>query len=715
MTGVRIPALARLAAVARHLVNRQREWLALGAIVLAALVLRLWRLDQNGFGTEYYSAGVRSMLDDPHNFLFNAFDPAGFLSLDKPPVAFWIQVASAKLFGFSGLSILVPQVVEGVAAIVLLHHLVRRRFGQTAGLFAALFLALTPLSVAVDRSSNTDSCLVLSLLLAAWALAIAAERASWRLLGLAMALVGVGFNVKMLAAFLVVPAFALVYLLAAPTALGRRLAHLSVAAIALAAVSLSWVALYDLTPPEQRPFAGSTRGNSMVELAFVQYGLERLVGRPGRIAAAGAANPADDQATLANPTPLRGPADARGSGVLGGSRVPPGPLRLSAPHLAAQIGWLLPLAVLGGAVAVTLMRRRWPLVPEHAALLLWSGWALTGGAILSFADGIFHTYYMVVLAPPLCALAGVGLAALWISFRQGGARWWLLPASLALTAVWQTYLEAGYLGWTFSTAEGIGAALLELATERLTDWRIALYGSLIGGTLLAVLGLARAHRSAGLVPSGPHDGTLALSVGLAALLATPAAWSLSPALTHGDVWFPAADLALLAPGSTEPARRLHGRDAFGDIETLAAFLAANRDGERFVLATVTALQAAPIIVRTGQPVMALGGYNGADPIVTPEDLERMVADREIRFAMIGGGAPRQNPNRQRRQRALVEWIELHGRPVEPALWRAAPATAAVDQPRASPAGERGRAADAAGPPQLFDLRPASGTLRGSSG
>jgi 4-amino-4-deoxy-L-arabinose transferase-like glycosyltransferase len=696
---------------ARRLLDRWQERLALLAVVLAALALRLWRLDQNGFGTEYYTAGVRSMLDDPHNFLFNAFDPVGFLSLDKPPVAFWIQVASAKLFGFSGLSILLPQVVEGVAAVVLLHHLVRRRFGQPAGWLAALFLALTPLSVAVDRSSNTDSCLVLTLLAAAWALTLAAERASWRRLVLAMALVGVGFNVKMLAAFMIVPSFALVYLLAAPAALPRRLAHLAGGGLVLAAVSLSWVALYDLTPPDHRPFAGSTRGNSMVELAFVEYGLERLAGRAGRLAGSGrgGAPVATADATAPNAgAPDR--AALRGAGMLGGSRVPAGPLRLSDPLLAAQVGWLLPLALLGTVAAAALVRRRWPLAPEHAGLLLWSGWALTTGAVLSYAGGIFHTYYMDQLAPPLGALAGIGLAALWIRFRQGAAGWFLLPAALLATAAWQAYLGAGYLGWTFSAAQGIGAAIIELVTERLTDWRMALYLTLIGGSLAAALGLVAAHRRAALRPLAPRAGASALGIGIAALLASPTAWALSTVLARGDVWFPAADLALLSPGAAEPGRRWRGLGALDDIDTLVGFLEANRDGERFMLATATALQAAPIIVRTGEPVMAIGGYSGSDPIVTTEQLERLVADRQLRFVLVGAGAPRQNPRRENRQRALLQWLEENGRPVEPALWRAASAADAPADASRATSGRRGRAG--AETLQIFDLRPA-GALRGA--
>src|SRR5215470_14236729 len=185
----------------------RRPLLGLGLFVVlaTAAALRLWRLSQNGFGNEYYTASVRSMSLSWHNFLYTAFDPAGFISVDKPPVALWIQVASVKLFGFHPLSVLVPQAIEGVAAVALLYHLVQRRFGAAAGLLAALFLALTPVSVAIDRSSNTDSCLVLVLLLAAWALTLAVERGSWRLLALAMGLVGLGFNVKMLAAFVVLP------------------------------------------------------------------------------------------------------------------------------------------------------------------------------------------------------------------------------------------------------------------------------------------------------------------------------------------------------------------------------------------------------------------------------------------------------------------------------------------------------------------------------
>src|SRR5213594_619404 len=261
--------------------NVQPIWrpsLGLGLVVVLAVAaaLRLWRLSQNGFGNEYYTAGVRSMSLSWHNFLYNSFDPAGFISVDKPPVALWIQVASVKLFGFHALSVLIPQALEGVAAVWILFHLVRARFGAPAGLLAALFLALTPVSVAIDRSSNHDSALVLVLLLASGALLRAAESGDRRWLVAAFALIGLGFNVKMLAAFVVLPAFVAVYLAGSVRPWRARLAEVALAGVVLTGVSLAWPLAYDLTPPEQRPYAGTTDRNSVLELAIGPYGIGRF-------------------------------------------------------------------------------------------------------------------------------------------------------------------------------------------------------------------------------------------------------------------------------------------------------------------------------------------------------------------------------------------------------------------------------------------------------
>ncbi len=314
---------------------RRRAQVALIGIVGIAAALRLYKLEQNGYGREYFAAGVRSMLESLHCFLYNAFDPAGFVSLDKPPLALWLQVASAKVLGFSAFSVLLPQVLEGLVSVVLVYRLVARRFGTGAALLAAAFLALTPISVAIDRSNNTDSCLTLVLLLAAWALIRAAESGSFRLLVLAMALVGVGFNVKMAAALVIVPTFVLVYGCSPQAAsLARRGARLGIALVVMTVVALSWVTLFDLTPPAERPYAGSTKHNSMLELALLHNGLERFIPAPTGDVAPAMRCIAAQQAV---PSPANGQA-GRGAVAARCRALGSDPRRLAAPGDAAPRG-----------------------------------------------------------------------------------------------------------------------------------------------------------------------------------------------------------------------------------------------------------------------------------------------------------------------------------------------------------------------------------------
>jgi 4-amino-4-deoxy-L-arabinose transferase-like glycosyltransferase len=252
--------------------------LPLTLIAAVAALARTWQLSQNDFGRQYYAAGVRSMLGSWHNFIFNAFDPAGFISIDKPPVAIWLQVASAKLLGFSAPAILLTQVMAGLAAVLLVYVLVRKYWGGTAGAIAALSLALSPINVAVDRSNNTESCLILVLLAGVWLAMRAAETGRLALLCAAMAAIGIGFNVKMGAALVLAPVLALTFSLARPGApvtwhLGRQ----AIAGLVLVVVSLSWAIFFDLTPARDRPYAGSTKHNSMLELALVHNGAARFV------------------------------------------------------------------------------------------------------------------------------------------------------------------------------------------------------------------------------------------------------------------------------------------------------------------------------------------------------------------------------------------------------------------------------------------------------
>jgi 4-amino-4-deoxy-L-arabinose transferase-like glycosyltransferase len=656
-----------------------RLWrgLALLAAILLALALRLWHLVQNGWGNEYYTAGVFSMTTGWRNFLYNSFDPAGFVSVDKPPVALWIQVASVKLFGFHSFSLLMPQVLEGVASVWIVYHLVQRRFGARAGLLAGLFLAVTPVSVAIDRSSNTDSCLVLVLLLAAWALIRAAETGSRWLLLLSMALIGLGFNVKMLAAFVVLPTFVIVYFLGAPLSVRRCLKDLALAAVILTAVSLSWVVIYDLTPPENRPFAGTTKKNSMLELAVGPYAVGRFVPAVKRSDGT-RGHPGGGQAALTGTQQVDASRSATRASIRRAVarlfvRSPAGPARLADGQIAGQVGWLFPLAVMGLVMGAFSGRFRRPLESTHQALLLWCGWAITYGVVYSFAGGIMHLYYFATMAPPLAALAAIGVVSLWNRYRRKGWGAVLLPTTLLLTAVWQLYVQWNALGWKISDTTHSMAATTVLRAAH-GDWQTWLHVALIAGTLISAGGLlvgiiSRSWtRSVRLIASG------ALGVGVSALLVIPVAWALSSVLVPGHGVLPCADLGRLDSVSRKASAIIGGLSPdLMRASKLVRFLKANRQGERYLLATSTTRLASPIIIGTGEAVMARGGFHGLDPILSPEKLASMVKNHQVRFAMLGDlGAIDRKLGAEEAGRPLAEWIEAKGKLVDPALWRSYP-------------------------------------------
>jgi 4-amino-4-deoxy-L-arabinose transferase-like glycosyltransferase len=681
--------------------------LAQVGILLLAAALRLWRLDQNDYDNEYYAAAVRSMTSGWHAFFYNAFDPAGFLSVDKPPLGLWVQVLSARLFGFSGASILLPQVVEGVASVWLVSHLVTHGFGAPAGLLAGFFLALTPVSVAVDRSNNVDACLVLALVLAAWALMRAVESGRRGLLLLAFALVGLGFNVKMLAAFVVLPTFALVYALGAPLGARRRVGDLTLAAAVLVAVAVPWMLIYDITPPERRPFAGSSRQNSMMELAVGHNALGRFVRAPRPGSALASPRPLSTQATEARAVAADGGASRARSPWAGLFVLAPvGPLRLADGPLAAQVLWLLPLAAAGLLLGARGTRWRPRLHPMRQALLLWAGWALTYAVVYSYAGGIFHFYYLATMAPPLAALAGIGVVALWRRHREGGWRAALLPAALLLTAAWQAHVEADALGWTAAAFRDSLVAALHPSAEQAVAWPGVIHLTLVAGAVLAAAALLAGTRRGGpgRAARGVADGALAL--GLVVLLVVPTAWALSSVLIKGLAVIPSADVARLLPREGISSVWSRGRSGM-ETHKLVAFLAANRQGERFLLGTSSTFLASPIIIETGQPVMAMGGFHGLDAIVSPEALARMVEARQVRFVMLGDLTfISRRMGAEAAGRPIADWVRAHGKPVDAALWRVgagdegAPVTAA--------AYARSRRM------QLYDLHPEAGLVAGPS-
>ncbi|MEI7643974.1 MAG: glycosyltransferase family 39 protein [Chloroflexales bacterium] len=579
--------------------------LALGAIMLLAGVLRCANLRTLGAANEYYTAGVASMLRSWGNFFFLAAEPGGSVSIDKPPLGLWVQAASAYALGVSGFAVVLPQIIAGLLAILVLSHLIRRQFGGGAGLLAALALAITPVAVAADRNNTMDSLLVLALLLAAWAFIRAAEAGRLRYLLLGATLVGLGFNMKMLQAFLPLPAFYALYLLGSPEGRRRKLRNVALASALLLVVSLSWAVMVDLTPASARPYVGSSANNTVLELIVGHNGLNRLFGGGPGGRAAGEAPPDGPPGSL--------------SGEIG----VPGLLRLVSAPLSNEVSWLLPFGLVGLAVAAAGLRLRLPLEPRHQALVLWGGWLIIELGFFSVA-AFYHAYYLTMLAAPLAALVAISAAELWrMRVRRPRLAAGLLSGAAGLTLGAQYWLASAYVAdrWWMPLAAAIvvGGAALLLASTRGDSSRAARVG---------------------------------FSGMIAAMLLTPLLWS---AMTTTDprpnVNLPHAyaGAGQDAPGSQPPAGQA-GVDA-----GLIAYLEANTSGVTYLVATPSANDGDAFVLATGRPVLFIGGFNGGDELLSADDLAQMVAAGTLRYALWSDG--------QRANASLGAWIVSHGTPV----------------------------------------------------
>jgi 4-amino-4-deoxy-L-arabinose transferase-like glycosyltransferase len=444
-----------------------------------AAVLNLWALSLNGFANQYYAAAVKSMSSSWHDFLYASLDRGGLMTVDKPPLSLWVQALSARVFGFSSLSILVPQALMGVASVALVYDLVRRRFGRIGGFIAALALALTPIAVAISRHNNPDALLVLCCVAALWCTVRGLEGGRLRWLVLAGVCVGLGFETKMGVALAVVPGIAAAWLWVAPAARGRlhALRQLLAGGGAMLLVGGAWPLLVELTPAADRPWVSGTSNNTILSLIFEYNGLGRVEGQTG------------------------GPAGT-GSTTFGGTA---GPLRLLNSALGGQAGWLLGFALVSGLglIAVTRLRRS---DARSGWLLAVGGAFVTTAVLFSFAGGIFHPYYVSLLAPFVAALVGAGAVEM---LRGGrGAR---VLAALAVVAgvVVELVVRADYPGqltWLPPVLIVVGVlavvALLAFSTRAV---RMTALGAVLAALLAAPAVWAfdtLGHATSGTFPAG---------------------------------------------------------------------------------------------------------------------------------------------------------------------------------------------------------------------
>lgn len=682
-----------------------KDNIALALITVLSAILNLGNLSIEGTANAYYAAAVKSMTVSFKNFFFVAFDPAGFVTIDKPPLGFWLQAISAKIFGYSGWSILLPQALAGVISVVLIYIIVKRSFGSAAGLISALCLAVTPVFVAVSRNNSVDNTLVMVLLLACLALSAAAEKGKFKYLILSLALVGVGFNVKMLQAYMIAPALYITYLLTTSVSFKKRIIHLAAGTAVLIAVSLSWALVVDSIPASSRPYVDSSTNNTVMELITGHNGIERLSlssnsnngggGAPGGMPggrnndsnSSAAENPnsnnsnnstntngnnsnntAQDQSSQSLPgNPPSGDGNMQGNPPSGMPSNPPsgdgqmgqrpdsnmhgGPMgggsagltgtfggetkssitRLFSKNiLSDQIVWFIPLAVLGFIAAAIKEKLTYKLDnKKKQALMLWFMWFLPVFIYFSFNTGTFHSYYLTMLAPSVAALTGIGLTSMWELYNEGGWKSWFLPVSLLANGAVQLLMQ-----YYFVSTSSIIKVLMVLLI-------VLCFGSSI---VLGISNLTKKNADNNEEinrESNNNFKKIFVSLAMIGLLITPLVGSSTVLFTKLNGSFPAAGLELLSSVGTQGSQQMGSNgpmDMAGSSNSkLIEYLQQNKtSSQKYLLVVSNANEAADIIVQTGEPVMAIGGFLGNDKSITLDQFKELVKKGEVRYVMTGG-------------------------------------------------------------------------------
>ena len=585
---------------------------AFGGLLLFTAIFYLWHLTINGMANSYYAVAAQAASTNWTAWLFGSLDAANFVSVDKPPISMMIMGLFGRIFGFSSWSMLLPHALAGIATVALVYLTVKRWYGARAGLIAGIVMALTPAAALMFRFNNPDSFLTLFLTASAYAFLRSFEGKRpvlW--LSIAGLFTGLAFNTKMLQGLLLLPIMTIIYISFAPPKLVTRLWHLGVAGVVTAILTFWWSVLAWLTPAVNRPWVGSTNDNNIWSLIFGYNGFGRLFGHgggPGGGApgGGGAANMAQigTQAAqltqMASPTGMVGGLGADGCGGepagvgFGGET---GLLRIFNESFGPNIAWLIPVALIGGGLVIWLLRRAPRRNKERVGVLLWLGWLLMHVVIFSMTSGTIHPYYVVSMAPAVAALVGIGVPYIWQAYTRRTKVAWILPLSIALTTI-LSIIMLGYSNY----------------------WPWLMWLAMIAGgvaTILTLLPLSQTKRLKQIILG------LAITAGMAA----PIVFSVSTVATAHSGSIPTAGPGASAMSNTnnELARA---------ESTLVSFLLENRHGTTWLAAVNSANESAPIQLSSGQPVMAIGGFNGSDSTLTLSQFKQLVKQGKVRYYVV---------------------------------------------------------------------------------
>ncbi len=606
---------------ARGAGRAQRLWLgspddpawarpALLGLLIATAAFYLYNLTASGWANSFYSAAVQAGSADWQAFFFGSSDAANSITVDKPPASLWVMALSVKVFGLNSFAILAPQVAMGVASVGVLYATVRKGFGAKAGLLAGAVLALTPVAVLMFRFNNPDALLTFLMVLAAWATMTSIEKTSPKWFMVVGVFIGLAFLTKTLQAFLVVPGFALAYLVAAKTSLPRRIWHVVLGGLSIVLSAGWWVAIVELLPASMRPYIGGSQDNSFLELTFGYNGLGRITG--------------DETGSV-------------GGGGAGGNWGATGLGRMFNAEIGGQISWLIPAALILLAAGLYFRGRRPRTDLRRAAYVAWGAWLLVTGLTFSLMAGIFHAYYTIALAPAIAALVGMGAAEAW-ERRDSALGAITLAVATAATSVWGFLLLSRTVEWNawlrvVVLAVGLAAALGFLVLGRVHRRAIpvvvgaALFASLLGPAAYSVQTVSTGH-SGSIVDAGPTVAGGAGGPGGGGGLRGGQA---PGGVTQGQ-----------APGGATQGRGAGGGmggllDASTPSTAVVSALAADADQYTWVAAAIGSQSAAGLQLGSQLPVMAIGGFNGSDPSPTLAQFQAYVQAGQIHYFLAGGG------------------------------------------------------------------------------
>ncbi|MFD8600815.1 glycosyl transferase [Streptomyces sp. TSRI0445] len=635
---------------------------ALYGLLLAVGLAYVYNLSASGYANSFYSAAVQAGSQSWKALFFGSLDSANAITVDKPPAALWPMALSVRLFGLNSWAILAPQVLMALATAAVLNSAVRRRFGPAAGLIAVAVFALTPVAALMFRFNNPDALLALLMTVTVWCVLRALEQGRTRWLLWAGAAVGFAFLTKTLQAFLILPPLAVLYAVCAPVPVRKRIGQLGLSALTMVVAGGWWVAIVELMPESSRPYVGGSQNNSFLELTFGYNGLGRINGEEtGSVGGGGGG---------------RGGGGGWGETGIG---------RMFNTEVGGQIAWLLPAALILLVAGLWLTRKAARTDSARAAFIAWGGALVMTAAVFSFMAGIFHQYYTVALAPYIAALVAMGVTVLW---EERGA-WWpraVLAGTVLATVLW-SYVLLGrtpdYLPWLrwAVLAGGIAGALGLLVVGRIAGRGLAVAvvglscaASLAGPTAYTVSTLNSGHQGS-IVTAGPSAGGFGMGGGPGGGGGRPGGPGGGDGGQRGGMQqppgqgqgqgqaqgqgqgnqqgnapggMPTLPGAGTAPGGTGTAfgegMRGGGGGGMGGLLNGAtvdaeakALLTKDADDYTWVAAAVGAQNAASYQLATGEPVMAIGGFNGSDPSPTLAQFKKYVAEGKIHYFVSGGG------------------------------------------------------------------------------